>query len=233
MTSLHAAAIPEDLKEKAEVLAKLPENYLLHRAKEYQVLCTKKGGQPPEQLLRLGRDLIAYLQKERPINTAHLTATHGFLSLENFMLSHRSLEGNPEFPFEIIRLSLDGCDVGDPLQDLAALALITKARLPEGIAGLPIAAKKLFPTEDDIIDRYYAKANAKGATITNITAQEAKEVIHIYQALHSYRMGCILFSSTRVAKLAASEEERRLQYIARWSAMGLKLMSSHNVASKL
>lgn len=233
MVELHAAPIPEDLQEKAAALAKIPDNYLLHLAKEYQALSIKKGGQPPENLKRLGNDLISFLQKERPIPTAHLTTTHGFLSLENFMLAHRSLEGNPEFPFEIVRLSLDGCDVGDPLQDLAALTLITKARLPEGIAGLPIAAKRLFPSEDEMIERYYAKSSAKGSSITSLSVQETKNFIHIYQALHCYRTACLLFAGIRVAKLAPSEEERRLQYIARWSALGLSLISHQNIASKL
>lgn len=222
--TLHSAKIPEDLKDRAEQVQAIPDHPLLFAVKECRGYLTACKVPAPKPLESLGNALVSYLEKER-VSCTHPGLTFGFMCVENFLLAHRSLEGHPDYPIDIVAVTnMGGCDVGDPLLDLAALTLVTKSPLPDGIVGLPIGAKALFPTEGEIIDRYVAAATAKGVTF-GLSTDEIKSHMFVYQAVHCFRRGSILFAGIKAAKLQGVEADRRMQLADRSCRLGLNILA--------
>lgn len=117
-----------------------------------------------------------------------LCLTHGDFKIDNIMFSHRSLEGRAKYPPKVILLlDFELATVGDPLTDVAYLALFHLFPNPRGILNLPRTVQDKFPSAVEILEEYCRQANY----MSKYAASTRKRVFEIYMAAMCHKIAGI------------------------------------------
>jgi aminoglycoside phosphotransferase (APT) family kinase protein len=117
-----------------------------------------------------------------------LCLTHGDFKIDNIMFSHRSLEGRTKYPPKIVLLlDFELATIGDPLTDVAYLALFHLFPSPRGIINLPQSLQERFPSAVEILEEYCKRA----CYMTKHAASTRKRVFSIYMAAMCHKLAGI------------------------------------------
>ncbi|RNF14704.1 transferase [Trypanosoma conorhini] len=149
--------------------AKLPDgSYVLH-SKKVELLSKALLDRFDET--RLGNTSIPFPEQ--------LVLIHGDYKLRDLLFSYRSFEGRHKYPAQIIGvMNFTSVATGDPLVDVASLALTALLPRPAGICDMPMKMRSLFPTPGWILDRYCC---ARGYMQT-ITKKKREAIFAVYLA---------------------------------------------------
>ncbi|CUG91557.1 phosphotransferase-like protein, putative [Bodo saltans] len=108
--------------------------------------------------------------------------------IDNMMFSHRSLEGRTKYPPKIVLLlDFELAAIGDPLTDVAYLALFHLFPSPRGIINLPQNVQSRFPSAVEILEEYCRRS----CYMTKLAASTRKRVFFIYMAAMCHKLAGI------------------------------------------
>uniref|UniRef100_A0A146LND6 Uncharacterized protein n=1 Tax=Lygus hesperus TaxID=30085 RepID=A0A146LND6_LYGHE len=143
----------------------------------------------------------------------HRVITHGTFSLRSCIFSHRSLEGRSKYPPHLIAtVQFRFSKLGDPLVDVAHLALSSYLPPPEGVYGLGKHIRELFPTPQEILEMY---CNTRGY-MRHIERTRREDIFAVYCAAL-----CLQRATITIAELAARQRDH---------VDGLPYADSRNIA---
>ncbi|ESS63348.1 hypothetical protein TCDM_08893 [Trypanosoma cruzi Dm28c] len=154
-----------------------------------------------------------------------LVMIHGDYKLRDLLFSYRSFEGRHKYPANIIGvMNFTSVSTGDPLVDVASLALVALLPRPFGIYDMPMEMQVLFPTPQWILERY---CDSRGYMRT-MTGKKREAIFKVYLSAACLRYAVKTLSDLaevfEVFNTLPLEEARKLSLVEHALQQGLALM---------
>ncbi|KEG09731.1 aminoglycoside phosphotransferase [Trypanosoma grayi] len=154
-----------------------------------------------------------------------LVLIHGRYKLQDLIFAPRSFEGRHKYPPQLLGVMNFNCaGPGDPLVDVASLALMALLRPPRGICDMPSEARALFPTPQWILDKY---CRATGY-MRELPKKKRESIFNVYMSAMCLRYAVTLTSQlSEVHKLnneLSLKETRNLSVIEHAVQQGLAVI---------
>lgn len=203
---LHNASIPPFLQKTAESIrlkqsSQSAVHPILHLvnvwAQQYARSMDKVKAKAPAHIAEARSEAfehlteairMAFVHEQIPMPTK-VCLTHGDFKLDNMMFSHRSLEGRPKYPPKILTLlDFELANIGDPLTDVAYLALMHLLPPPRGLFGMDATAASRFPSVQQILTYYCTAAKY----MLEIPKDKLLEVFNLYLAAMCQKLAGIV-----------------------------------------
>ncbi|ESL07891.1 hypothetical protein TRSC58_04416 [Trypanosoma rangeli SC58] len=157
-----------------------------------------------------------------------LVMIHGDFKLRDLLFSYRSFEGRHKYPPNIVGvMNFTSVSTGDPLVDVASLALVTLLPRGMGIYDLPVKIRSLFPSPGWILDKYCC---ARGYMQT-IAKKKREAIFKVYLAA-----GCLRYAVNTLSDLGdilraydfiPLVESRKLSLVEQVLQQGLAVIGKH------
>jgi aminoglycoside phosphotransferase (APT) family kinase protein/FMN phosphatase YigB (HAD superfamily) len=202
---LHNASIPPFLQRTADsIRVKQQSKQSLHPvlhlvnvwARQYGDALKQVQSKAPKHVAEVRSDAFEHLTEAIRMSFDHedipmptkVCLTHGDYKLDNMMFSHRSLEGRPKYPPKILSLlDFELANIGDPLTDVAYMALMHLLPPPRGLLGMEASAVSRFATAEQMLEYYCATAQY----MQDVPKAKLARIFHIYIAAMCHKLAGI------------------------------------------
>ena len=205
LAQLHNAPIPPFMQKTAEAIAvKQKSKQVVHPvlhlmnvwARQYAESVQRVQSKAPAHMDEVRSPAFEHLTEAIRVAFEHedipmpskICLTHGDYKLDNMMFSHRSLEGRAKYPPKILMLlDFELANIGDPLTDVAYLALMHLLPPPRGLLGLEQSAVSRFPSIEGILTYYCTAAQY----MLDIPDERRMKIFSLYVAAMCHKLAGI------------------------------------------